>query len=241
MFSQFLNRSNSARFRRCLTGLTLAALSGLLIETTMAADKPAAEKPVEKPKDELGRTTWGGFGWGIGIATNFDIGGKRVGSVDLVGPTNIVRVKDATSNVNVSFVLEAHYFLRDYLIPLGNEASCKQAAKDARDFFGYLNCTELAHGPFVAIEVGGGATPAKQDGLITAFAMGWMVGMRHPGASLENKNSSWNFGVGLRVTPSSQILGDGIIANQPLPVGETAIRWKNEPRYGVTLLSSFSF
>ncbi len=234
MFSKISTRRSASKRTCVAAGLALAAMSGL-IDKAVAADTPPVKAA---PKDELGRTTWGGFGWGIGIATNFDIGGKRVGSVDLVGPTNIVRVRDATSNVNVSFVLEAHYFLRDYMIPLGNEASCKQAA---RDVFNYLNCTELAHGPFVAIEVGGGATPAKQDGLITAFAMGWMVGMRHPGASLENKNSSWNFGVGLRVTPSSQILGDGIIANQPLPVGETAIRWKNEPRYGVTLLSSFSF
>ena len=221
MFSRLLGRCAAI-------GLTLAIVSGASIDTTMAGDAG--------PKDELGRTSWGGLGWGIGIATNFDIGGKRVGTAEVIPPANIVRIKDASSNVNVSFVLEAHYFLRDYKFAFGNRDNCMVGATYVN-----INCTELAHGPFVAIEVGGGSTGTPKDGLVTAFAMGWMVGLRHPGASLENKNSSWNFGLGLRVTPNSQILGDGIIANQPLPPGETVIRYKNEPRYGVTLLSSFSF
>ena len=205
-------------------------MSGALIDTPAQADEAPA-----KAKASLGTTEWGGLGWGIGIATNFDIGGKRVGTAELTN--NIVRIKDASSNVNVSFVLEAHYFLRDYTLALGGPTSCKAGGTN----YVYINCTELAHGPFVAVEVGGGSagTP-KADGLITAFAMGWMVGLRHPASSPDNK-SSWNFGVGLRVTPNSQIFGDGIIANQPLPLGETVIRYKNEPRYGVTLLSSFSF
>jgi len=52
---------------------------------------------------------------------------------------------------------------------------------------------------------------------------------------------SWNFGVGLRVDPRTQVLGDGIIVNQALPPGETAIRFKKEPRAGIILLTSFSF
>lgn len=69
---------------------------------------------------------------------------------------------------------------------------------------------------------------------------GWMIGMRHPAAAL-SPTSSWNFGIGLRVDPKSQVLGDGIIVNQPLPAGESTIRLKTEPRLGLMLLSSFSF
>jgi hypothetical protein len=58
---------------------------------------------------------------------------------------------------------------------------------------------------------------------------------------LSLKNTSWNFGVGLRVDPKAQVLADGFIANQPPPAGETAVRFKTEPRYGIMLLSSFSF
>jgi hypothetical protein len=232
MFSRFCVGRNSKRRDGLLAvGLSLALMGGALLDTPAQA----ADEVAPKAKGTLGTTEWGGLGWGIGIATNFDIGGKRVGTAELTN--NIVRIKDASSNVNVSFVLEAHYFLRDYTLALGGPTSCKAGGTN----YVYINCTELAHGPFVAVEVGGGSagTP-KADGLITAFAMGWMVGLRHPASSPDNK-SSWNFGVGLRVTPNSQILGDGIIANQPLPPGETVIRYKNEPRYGVTLLSSFSF
>jgi hypothetical protein len=69
-----------------------------------------------------------------------------------------------------------------------------------------------------------------------------MVGLHHPDKS-PTPNSSWNFGIGLRVDPGAKVLGDGIVANQPLPVGESSnpIRTKLEPRLGVMLLSSFSF
>ena len=103
-----------------------------------------------------------------------------------------------------------------------------------------LNCTELAHGPFVAIEFGGGNTAGATNGPISGYAIGWMVGMRHPWDDPTRK-SSWNFGLGVRVTPAGKVLGDGINANQALPAGETAIRYKQEPRYGVMLMSTFSF
>jgi len=145
---------------------------------------------------------------------------------------NIVRVTDSSTNVNVGFVLEAHYFFRAR--QFGGSA-CTSASS-----FDLLNCNDVATGPFVAIEVGGGtsATPAA-NGPITGYALGWMVGMHHPTASL-SQTSSWNFGVGLRVDPKSQILGDGLVANQPLPPNDS-IRFKTEPRLGVMLLSSFSF
>jgi len=174
-------------------------------------------------------TTWGGLGWGIGIAADFDIGGTRVNNASVVN--NIVRVTDASNNVGISFVLEAHYFLKDYQF---GAASCPLASALS------LNCSDVAMGPFVAIEIGDGstATPAA-NGPITAYALGWMVGLRHPTASL-SQTSSWNFGVGLRVDPKSQVLGDGLVVNQPLPAGDS-IRYKTEPRVGIMLLSSFSF
>ncbi len=55
--------------------------------------------------------TWGGIGWGIGAAADFDLGGRRV--TKAVAVNNIVRV-DASGDVALGFVLEAHYFLRDW-------------------------------------------------------------------------------------------------------------------------------
>jgi len=177
---------------------------------------------------------YGGIGWGIGIATNFDVGGARVNNATVVN--NIIRVDDTTTNVGISFVLEAHYFLRETFLPFGDPRSCTETDRRNGSF---INCTELAHGPFVAIEVGGGSSAAPAaTGPITGYAMGWMVGMRHPNLPLTT--ASWNLGVGLRVTPNGKVLGDGLVANQVLPTGD-ALRYKNEPRYGLMLMSTFSF
>jgi hypothetical protein len=173
-----------------------------------------------------GDVSWQGLNWGIGIATNFNLGGKLVTGAEI--DNGIVRVTDSSANVGIGFVLEAHYFFKEWP-PL---ASC----------MGY-NCNDIATGPFVAIEVGNGATATpSSSGLITSYALGWMVGLHHPDASSgQSQNSSWNFGVGLNVNPTAKVLGDGFVPNQPPPAGETAVRYQTEPRYGVILLSSFSF
>jgi hypothetical protein len=95
--------------RRLTIRLTAVALFGMLPQAGSAAD--------DKPP------TWGGLGFGIGIATDFNVsGGTRLGTTDTAvavvpaQPGGIVRVNEAR-NVGVGVVLEAHYFLRDYLFP----------------------------------------------------------------------------------------------------------------------------
>jgi hypothetical protein len=207
---------------------TVGALCGFLIQTAIAADTGAGNNP------PAGTTKFAGIGWGIGLAADFDIGGSRVSSASVVN--NIVRVTDSSNNVNVGFVLEAHYFFKAR--EFGSTKNCK-----AMGFVDAINCTDLATGPFVAIEIGGGSNATPNSGPITGYALGWMVGVRHPDLALMTPNSSWNFGIGLRVDPKAQVLGDGIVANQPLPIGESAtiVRTKTEPRAGLMLLSSFSF
>ena len=52
---------------------------------------------------------------------------------------------------------------------------------------------------------------------------------------------SFNLGVGVVVDPDTRVLGDGIVANQPLPAGETEIRYLEEMQTGLLILASFSF
>ena len=208
--------------------LLIVPFAAIALYAELFAEASLAQTPVP------GTTAWGGLGWGIGIATDFDVRGGRVANATVVGtpPNDIVRVTDSSSNVSVGFVFEAHYFLRDYTFGPQGSWTCPKW-----DTY----CIELGHGPFVAVEVASGtsSSPAA-NALITAYALGWMVGLRHPNLTT-SPNSSWNFGVGFRIDPKAQVLGEGIVANQPLPVGETQIRYKTEPRYGVMLLSSFSF
>jgi hypothetical protein len=214
----------------------------LLVDTSKTNVVGVDTTDPKKPAVVLGRTEWGGFGWGLGVAANFDVGGSRVVSATTIN--NIVRIEDASSNVNIGFVLEAHYFLRTYDFldrpKMPKVDDCHAVALN-------LFCSEIAHGPFVAIQVGGGTasplgTTSSASNPITAYALGWMVGLRHPNFTT-SANSSWNLGLGVRVDPNAKVLGDGIVANKVLPDGEVAnpVRLKQSPRVGMMLVSSFSF
>lgn len=211
--------------------------------SSTAVDPSGNVKTVNKQESvtpPYGETNWQGLNWGIGIAADFDLGGSRVSKVQF-DSANIVRVTDTSGNVGVSFVLEAHYFIKDWEIPL-IIGGCSPKYQGASLF----PCTDAAIGPFVAIEIGGGATATPNSGPITGSALGLMLGMHHPTANSADPklaNSTWNFGVGLRVDPSAQVLADGVVANRPPPAGITTtdLLVKKEPRYGLMLLSSFSF
>lgn len=224
-----------------------------------ASPPPAAGNDTPPAPPPYGTISWGGLGWGIGIATDFNLGGKRVTDAQIVGPApGIVRVTDTSGDVGVGFVLEAHYFFRDWGIPdvtggcAPNSAAASKASDEARLWHIKVAepCTDAAVGPFVAIEVANGSSATPQaGGLITAFALGAMVGFRHGSVDSNgqfvpdsaNPTRSWNIGMGLRVNPHAQELGDGFAPNLPPPAGETAVRWKYGSRYGIMLLSSFSF
>jgi hypothetical protein len=195
-----------------------------------------------------GSTTWAGLNWGLGIAADFDVSGARVGAATLAGTNNIVRITDATPNVDVGFVLEAHYFIRDYFFAKPLAAAMNGTVNGVCLTVCNL---DVADGPFVALEIGNGTSvPSGNSGPITGYALGWMVGLHHaalapsktnPSTLVDTSTRSWNLGIGLRVDPDAQVLGPGIVANQPLPAGETTIRYEKEARYGIMLLSSFSF
>jgi len=221
---------------RELTKASVATAFGLSLFAQVAiADGAAPPGPAPKTDPK----TWAGIGWGLGVAADFYVRGRRVVDAQIISGSNIVRVTDESANVGVSFVLEAHYFVSDVFLKsiTGKKApgECTQKAYSADP-----NCTEVASGPFVAIEIGGGTKATTDAGPITGYALGWMWGLHHPGLSVSNA-SSWNLGIGFRVDPQAKVPGDGFIANQPPPPGETAVRFKTEPRYGLMLLSSFSF
>lgn len=114
-------------------------------------------------------------------------------------------------NARARIMLESHYFFR----PKGN-------------FLG-VDEGDWGVGPFVAIQ------PGEND-IVSAAGLGLMIGFRRP-----NESGSWNIGVGVVFDPDTKTLGDGIRPNQPLPAGETAIRYKERAQKGVVILTSFSF
>jgi hypothetical protein len=189
----------------------------------VAAAPPAGSVPTAQAPKPLD-----GLGFGAGLALSF--GQSRVNSAVAVGPNNIVRVTD-NSNVLAGIVFETHYFF----VP------------PATQLLGSALPITWGHGPFIAVDASTSATTGSA--VVAGISLGWMVGFRRltlPATQAQPvavaDNNSWNFGIGFRVDPRGTVLGDGIVANMPLPAGETnPVRLKSEPRYGVMFLTSYAF
>ena len=167
------------------------------------ADAPSADSvttgQAPKPLD--------GLGFGAGVALSF--GQSRVNSAVAVGPNNVVRVTDS-SNALAGIVFETHH---SFVPP-------------ATQLLGSALPITWGHGPFVAVDASTSTT--TNSALVAGISFGWMVGFRKltpQGSGVVADNNSWNFGVGLRVDPKATVLGDGIVANMPLPAGETGAGW----------------
>jgi hypothetical protein len=209
-----------------------AALAGQLMlpstglaqtAATEAAKQQTGSAPPPTDTPAPAKQNFGGLSLGVGLGLTLNA--DKVSRVTSASAVNgIVRVT-GTSDAVAGIVLESHYFF----VPNRDFATVPQGA--------------WGHGPFVAIVAG-----SSGSNVISAYALGWMIGLREPTWTYVNNSwkatygsSSWNFGVGVRIDPSVQVLGDGDVANMPLPAGETAVRFKNVPSYGVIMVSSFSF
>jgi len=223
------DQDESCKHRIYVTAI-LAALAGQFISQSSAlaqASNPDATKtgsappPTDTPAPA--KQNFGGLSLGVGLGLTLNL--DKVSRVTSASPVNgIVRVT-GTGDAVAGIVLESHYFF----VPNYSLATVPQGA--------------WGHGPFVAIVAG-----SSGSNVISAYALGWMIGLREPTWTYTNNawkatygSSSWNFGLGVRIDPSVQVLGDGVVANLPLPAGETAVRFKNVPSYGLIMVSSFSF
>lgn len=86
-------------------------------------------------------------------------------------------------------------------------------------------------GPFVGLVLSG------ENNIINGVAIGAMLASR----PTKDSSSSLNIGLGLTVSPRAQVLGDGIKEGEPLPAGETDIRYKKTTKYGIAVAISYGF
>jgi len=91
----------------------------------------------------------------------------------------------------------------------------------------------IGFGPFIAL------MPGTQT-VIDAIGAGVMLGLKRE-KDAPSSSSSFNIGAGVIVDPKVQVLGDGIVENQALPAGETAIRYKSTSQVGILVMGSFRF
>ena len=103
---------------------------------------------------------------------------------------------------------------------------------EAHKFLNSLNTIKKwVHGPFVGVVTNG------QSG-VDGGILGYMWGASPDGKA---NTQTLNIGIGLSVTPRAQVLGDGIRNGEPLPPGETEVRFKQTTLYGVSFVVSFGF
>ena len=192
-----------------------------------AAPVPAMPKPGQDPAAaasadaaakqaaaDASNSKFAGLDFGVGLSFTRDDGTRdRIASASLVN--GIVRVDDE-NNDRARVMLESHYFFT----PKANFGLFGDNSGDIR---------HVGVGPFVALQPG-------TDEIIEAIGMGLMVGFRRG-----DSGQSFNLGFGYVIDPNTRVLGDGLKADQPLPAGETEIRYKDASQGGFLILSSFSF
>ena len=194
----------------------LASISSVLLLFSSAAfaqDKAEATEQRSQGKDPEGRS-FAGLNLGVGLSATYDLGeNDRVSEAVVVG--GLVRVTNQ-DNVRARIMLESHYFFT----PSGN-------------FLGLENTPDSPKwglGPFVAVQPG-------SNEIIEAIGAGIMLGFRRNNDS----SNSFNIGVGIAFDPNTRTLGAGIVDGQPLPSGETAVRYLEQEQLGLLILTSFSF
>jgi hypothetical protein len=221
----------------CVAAFTLAAQEN---PGQVAAREPAIETPPEDTDDVViagKKFTSARFGAGISLTTDLH-GDSRVDEAEIVD--GVVRIKK-DSDVRARVMLETHVFAKGFkYLPVveeeddgdddDNEPRISMRRADSAPEVARVPMVGL--GPFVAIQPG-------SDQIIDAVALGIMVGFRRT-QSLKD-SSSLNIGFGYVVDPDTQLLGEGIEPNKPLPGNETQIRFRHTSQGGILFLTSFSF
>lgn len=167
--------------------------------------------------------SFAGLQLGVGLSATYDLGeNDRVTEAEVVG--GLVRVTNQ-DNVRARIMLESHYFFTPKGKVLGFMGITENASVN-----GVVENPKWGVGPFVAVQPG-------SNEVIEAIGAGVMVGFRRSGES----SNSFNIGIGLAFDPNTKTLGEGIVDGQPLPPGETAVRYLEQEQLGLLILTSFTF
>lgn len=173
------------------------------LEAVATANGESAQTTGSRAKDIQ---SFFGNNFGVAIGISRALGTHPIDSASVVN--GIVRVEDSRSTRPL-IAFEAHRYMYS-----------GSTSNDTRAF---------AHGPFVSVQT------ASDSSSLTSFGVGWMFGWSDPIGSgkkstvdgeQQHSLMGWNLGIGIMLDSQSKRLGDGLHANQPLPSGESQIRYK---------------
>ncbi|MBF0539276.1 MAG: hypothetical protein HQL03_13590 [Nitrospirae bacterium] len=182
----------------------------------------------------------------VGVAAEFHklwcIGGKDVPAVKAT-KDNVEALKNNVKMIEVqrSNLIAQNSNIDDVTKQLSetqNKLSDAQKELNDSKFIGcngdVSKAAQWGVGPSVALVLG---DSNGSGNVINSLFIGPMFAFRPDITS----SSSFNIAVGATISPSVQVLGGGISDGQPLPAGETSIRYKKESKGGFGVLLSFAW
>lgn len=186
------------------------------------SDKSAQSDPAATASS---KPPFGGLDLGTGLSFTLDLG--KLNRISRASTVNGIVRSDDQDNGRARIMLESHYFFTPCtwnFLGLKNPCTTKDGWRVANP-----KEARWGVGPFIAVQPG-------SDNIIDAIGMGIMVGARR-----EESAQSFNLGIGIVFDPNTRVLGDGILENMPLPIGEIDVRYRETLQTGILVLTSFSF
>lgn len=177
-----------------------------------SSDDPGINALIKDKQRDAGETAKNFHGINLGVGPSVSF---DLGGKHRIDSAKVVdgRVRvDKESEAQLRLLLETHYF---FTPPA---------------YFLWVPPERWGIGPFLALQ-------SSTEDVLDAYAIGMMIGFRYK----EDLKGSFNIGIGALIDPNTKVLGDNVVANKPLPDGETEVRTKEETRIGLTVTVSFSF
>lgn len=191
-----------------------------------AVDRKVEEENAKREQAEKDKLS----GFGVGVAANYTFE-DEIDSAFL-DSNGIIRTNEKTRG-DVAFILEGHFLSENsetYLPPPLQWLDGLTGPVFKR------NCPEeliCGMGPFLAVKTGGSSE------LIESIGVGYMWGTKHRnGSGALGGLSQWNFGLGVSIDPQVRRLANGMQQGEPLPAGETEIRYEEDIVFGLMMLFS---
>lgn len=198
------------RFQECIAQVrgTVLAASGANATAFALSLQAADELATAKVEESAAETQFMGISFGVGVGISYSED-ERISEAEVAANGTIRATKTETQEPRV--ILESHYY-----------GWCKTPACNEGSF---------GIGPFFGIV-------AKDDKLISAFALGVMVGWKD---TKRTDSDGFSVGLGLLLDSDVKSLADGFEEGQPLPEGETEPQFEEKSRWGALLFFTRTF
>jgi hypothetical protein len=154
------------------------------------------------------KTDFMGLNFGVGFGLSHS-DDDIISEAEVGADGNIRATKTQTQEPRV--ILESHYY------GWCHTDACNKGARGLGPFFGIV---------------------AKDDKLISGFALGGMFGWKNP---KDDKSDGFSIGLGAMLDSDVTSLAEGFKEGKPLPAGETAVKFEEKSRWAALIYFTRTF